>query len=125
MTSNEISKVVLDCAFKVHSQLGPGLFESVYQRCLAYELRKADLKVVLEKPLPLIYKGIEIECGFRLDLWIEDKFLVELKSVKSFDPIHTAQVLTYLKLTNTQLGLLLNFNVARLKDGIKRIINTH
>ncbi len=125
MTNDEISKIVLDCAFKVHSQLGPGLLESAYQKCLAYELRKSNLKVEEEKPVSLIYKGVKLDCGYRIDLWIEDKFLVELKSVKSIDSIHLAQVLTYLRLSNTKLALLLNFNVTRLKYGIKRVVNNY
>ena len=123
MTENEIAKVVLDCAFKVHRELGPGLLESAYQKCLAYELRQEGLKVEEEKGLPLIYKEIKMECGYRLDLWIEDKFLVELKAVDELAPIHLAQVITYLKISNTKLGLLLNFDVALLKHGIKRVVN--
>ena len=123
MSNNELSKIILDCAFTVHSELGPGLLESVYQKCLTYELRKANLKVVEEKPVPLFYKGIKMSCAYRLDLWIEDKFLVEIKAVKSFDQIHIAQVISYLKLTETRVALLLNFNTKSLKNGIKRIIN--
>lgn len=123
MTNNQIASVVLDCAFKVHTELGPGLLESAYQRSLAYELRLEGLKVVEEKALPLIYKGKKLDCNFRLDLWIENRFLVELKSVEKLSPIHTAQVLTYLKLSRTNLALVLNFNVDRLTNGIKRVVN--
>jgi len=123
MTENEISKVVLDCAFKVHSQLGPGLLESVYQECLYYEISKSGLNVLKEVPLPLVYEEVQLEVGYRIDLLIENKFIVEIKSVESLTDVHLAQLLTYLKLSKIKLGFLLNFNVARLKSGIKRIIN--
>ena len=123
MTENEISKVVLDCAFKVHSQLGPGLLESAYQECLYYEISKSGLNVLKEVPLPLVYEEVQLEVGYRIDLLIENKFIVEIKSVESLTDVHLAQVLTYLKLSKIKLGFLLNFNVARLKSGIKRIIN--
>lgn len=123
MTENEISKVVLDCAFKVHSQLGPGLLESAYQECLYYEISKSGLNVLKEVPLPLVYEEVQLEIGYRIDLLIENKFIVEIKSVESLTDVHLAQVLTYLKLSDIKLGFLLNFNVARLKSGIKRIIN--
>jgi GxxExxY protein len=123
MSNNEISKIVLDCAFEVHTVLGPGLLESAYQKCLAFELRQKGLKVVEEKKLPLLYKGVALDCDFRLDLWIEDQFLVEVKSIEKCTDIHVAQVITYLKLSNTHLALLLNFNVGRLKDGIKRVVH--
>ena len=123
MKENEISKVVLDCAFKVHSQLGPGLLESAYQECLYYEISKSGLNVLKEVPLPLVYEEVQLEVGYRIDLLIENKFIVEIKSVESLTDVHLAQVLTYLKLSKIKLGFLLNFNVARLKSGIKRIIN--
>ena len=123
MTENEISKVVLDCAFKVHSQLGPGLLESAYQECLYYEINKSGLSVQKEVPLPLTYEEVQLEIGYRIDLLVENKFIVEIKSVDSISDVHLAQVLTYLKLSKIKLGFLLNFNVARLKFGIKRIIN--
>lgn len=123
MTENEISKVVLNCAFKVHSHLGPGLLESAYQECLYYEISKSGLNVLKEVPLPLIYEEVQLEVGYRIDLLIENKFIVEIKSVESLTDVHLAQVLTYLKLSEIKLGFLLNFNVARLKSGIKRIIN--
>jgi len=123
MTENEISKVVLDCAFKVHSQLGPGLLESAYQECLYYEISKSGLNVLKEVPLPLVYEEVQLEVGYRIDLLIENKFIVEIKSVESLTDVHLAQVLTYLKLSKIKLGFLLNFNVARLKSGIKRVIN--
>ncbi|MDZ7758477.1 GxxExxY protein [Rhodohalobacter sp.] len=123
MTENEISKVVLDCAFKVHSQLGPGLLESAYQECLYYEINKSGLSVQKEVPLPLTYEEVQLEIGYRIDLLVENKFIVEIKSVDSISDVHLAQVLTYLKLSKIKLGFLLNFNVSRLKSGIKRIIN--
>jgi len=123
MTENEISKVVLDCAFKVHSQLGPGLLESAYQECLYYEISKSGLNVLKEVPLPLVYEEVQLEVGYRIDLLIENKFIVEIKSVESLTDVHLAQLLTYLKLSKIKLGFLLNFNVARLKSGIKRVIN--
>jgi GxxExxY protein len=122
MTENETSKHVLDCAFKVHSALGPGLLERVYQECLAYEIRKAGLKVEVEKPLPLIYEDIKFECGYRIDLLVENKVVVELKVVESLNDVHTAQALTYMRLSECKLGLLLNFYTKSLKHGIKRLI---
>lgn len=122
MTENEISKIILDCAFKVHTTLGPGLLESSYRTCLAYELRKAGLTVEEEKALPLIYDEIKLECGYRIDLLINSKVVVELKTVEAFNDVHIAQVLTYLKLSGCHLGLLLNFYVKSLKDGIKRLV---
>lgn len=122
MTENEISKIILDCAFKVHTILGPGLLESSYRTCLAYELRKAGLTVEEEKALPLIYDEIKLECGYRIDLLINSKVVIELKTVEAFNDVHIAQVLTYLKLSGCHLGLLLNFYVKSLKDGIKRLV---
>ena len=122
MTENEISKVILDCAFKVHSILGPGLLERVYQECLAYELRNIGLKVEVEKPMPLIYENIKFDCGYRIDLLVEGKVVIELKVVEAFNDVHIAQTLTYMKLSGCKLGLLLNFYTKSLKDGIKRLI---
>lgn len=122
MTENEISKIILDCAFKVHTILGPGLLESTYRACLAYELRKAGLKVEEEKALPLVYDDIKLECGYRIDLLVNSKVVIELKTVDAFNDVHIAQVLTYLKLSGCHLGLLLNFYVKSLKDGIKRLV---
>jgi GxxExxY protein len=124
MTENDISRHILDAAFKVHTALGPGLLESSYQECLYYELRKKGLWVQKEKPLPLIYEEVKLECGYRVDLLIENKFIVEIKSVDALNDIHLAQLLTYLKLAEIKLGLLLNFNVNSLKNGIKRVINS-
>ena len=122
MTENEISKIVLDCAFKVHTALGPGLLESAYRECLAYELTKNDVKVEKEKPLPLIYEEVKLECGYRIDLLAEGKVVIELKVVDSFNDVHIAQTLTYMKLLGCKLGLLLNFYTKSLKHGIKRLI---
>ncbi len=122
MTENQISKIVLDCAFKVHTALGPGLLESAYRHCLAYELRKASLLVEEEKPLPLVYEDVKLECGYRIDLLVNSKVVIELKTVETFTDVHVAQTLTYMKLSGCKLGLLINFHVKSLKHGIKRLI---
>lgn len=122
MNENEISKIILDCAFKVHTALGPGLLESAYRECLAYELRKAGLKVEKEKPIPLIYEEVKLECGYRIDLLVENKVVIELKVVEAFNDVHIAQTLTYMRLSCCNLGLLLNFYTKSLKNGIKRLI---
>jgi GxxExxY protein len=106
----------------VHSALGPGLLESSYQACLVYELRKKGFKVEVEKPLPLIYEEIKLECGYRIDILVENKVIIELKTVDAFTDVHTAQVLTYLKLSGNKVGLLINFHTKSLKNGIKRFI---
>ena len=123
MTENEISKQVVDAAFKIHTTLGPGLLESVYEAVLAYELNKRGLKVVRQKAVPVIYEDVHLEEGFRADLIVEDKVIVELKSVEIIAAVHKKQVLTYLRLTNLKLGLLINFGDALIKDGIVRIVN--
>jgi len=122
MTKNEISNLVIGKAIEIHKALGPGLLESAYKECLFYELTSAGLKVEKEKPVPIIYKEIKLDHGYRIDLLVENKVVVELKTVETFTDVHFAQVLTYLKIGNFHLGLLLNFNVLRLKDGIKRFI---
>ncbi len=122
MDINEITHEILDSAYKIHSKLGPGLLESAYQACLVYELRKKGLKVEVEKPLPLIYEEVKLECGYRIDIFVEDQVVVELKTVEAFTDVHTAQVLTYLKLSESKVGLLINFYVKSLKEGIKRLI---
>lgn len=119
---NEISRIVLDCAYKVHTKLGSGLLEKVYRECLAYELEKYGLDVKQEKPFPVIYEEIRMDCGYRVDLIINNKVIVELKVVEDFTIEHTAQCLTYMRLSNCKLGLLLNFYKKSLKDGIKRLI---
>ena len=123
MTENKISKQVVDAAFKIHTTLGPGLLESVYEAVLAYELNKRGLKVVRQKAVPVIYEDVHLEEGFRADLIVEDKVIVELKSVEIIAAVHKKQVLTYLRLTNLKLGLLINFGDALIKDGIVRIVN--
>ena len=122
MTEDQISKIILDCAFKVHTKLGPGLLESAYRTCLAYELRKAGLQVEEEKALPLIYDEIKLECGYRIDILVNSKVVIELKAVEAFNDVHFAQTLTYMRLSGCHLGLLLNFYTKSLKDGIKRLI---
>jgi len=122
MTENEISKIVLDCAMKVHTNLGPGLLESAYQECLHYEINKRGLMALKEVPLPLVYEEVKLEIGYRIDLLIENKFIVEVKAVENLTDVHLAQILTYLKLSEIKLGFLINFNVASLKNGVKRVI---
>ncbi|MGJ3242641.1 MAG: GxxExxY protein [Opitutales bacterium] len=117
-----LSRQVIGCAIEVHRFLGPGLLESSYQRCLSRELELNEIAHVCEAPLPIEYKGISLECGYRVDLLIESALIIELKSVKKIDPIHEAQILTYMKLSGIQTGLMFNFNVTRLKDGLKRYV---
>ena len=123
MDKNEISSAVIDAAITVHTALGPGLLESAYEACLAHELRKRGMHVASQLGLPLIYDGMRIESGYRIDLLVEDAVIVELKTVDRLLPVHGAQVLTYLKLSGKPLGLLINFNAMRIKDGLKRFIN--
>ncbi len=108
---------------EVHTSLGPGLLESCYKECLYYRISKSGLYVEKEKPMPLVYEEVKLECGYRIDLLVENKLLIEIKSVEALNDIHLAQTLTYLKLGSYKLGLLMNFNVVKLKDGIKRVIN--
>ncbi|MBN2600730.1 MAG: GxxExxY protein [Candidatus Marinimicrobia bacterium] len=123
MMENEISKTVVNCAFKVHKSLGPGLLESAYEECLFYELKKEGLTVEKQKPLPLIYEEVKLDIGYRVDLLVNHKVIIEIKAVEALNDVHMAQILTYLKLSDCKLGLLINFNVALIKDGIKRIVN--
>lgn len=123
MIENQISEIIIGCSIEVHKSLGPGLLESAYSECLFYELQKAGLKVEKQKPLPLVYKEVKLDAGYRLDLIVENKVIIEIKSVDCLNDIHTAQVLTYLKLSGCRLGLLINFNVLRLVDGLKRLAN--
>ena len=120
---NELSKIILNAAFRVHSAIGPGLLESGYEACLAFELRSEGLNVLTQVPLPLIYREVKLEVGYRLDLLVEDLVVVEIKAVDALAPIHQAQLISYLKLSGKRLGLLINFNVIHLKDGIKRVVN--
>ncbi len=123
MTENEISKPIVKSALKVHRALGPGLLESAYEECLYYELKKCGLNVVKQKPLPLIYEEVKLEVGYRVDLMVENKVIIEIKSVEALNDVHLAQILTYLKLSDCKLGLLINFNVALIKNGIRRVVN--
>lgn len=123
LIENEISNKILRVAIKVHSNLGPGLLESAYKECLAFALKEEGLHVLKEKLMPLVYNGIELDSGYRIDLLIEDKVVVEIKAVEGINEVHLAQVLTYLKLGNYKLGLLLNFNVKLLKYGVRRVVN--
>lgn len=123
MTENEISEKIIGCAIQIHKSLGPGLLESSYLECLYYELVNLGLKVEKQKSLPLIYKEVKLDVGYRIDLLVENKVIVELKSVDALNDVYIAQVLTYLKLSNCKLGLLMNFNVIRLVDGLKRLVN--
>lgn len=122
MNINEITEKIIGCAIEVHRQLGPGLLESTYEACLLYELKNSGLQVKTQIGLPLIYKEIKLEVGYRMDFLVENCVIVEIKSVEALTDVHTAQVLTYLKLSNSKIGLLINFNVLRLKEGIKRLI---
>jgi len=119
----DIAKAIVHCAINVHKALGPGLLESVYQQCLAYDLKKASHVVACEVPLPVTYKEVKIDLGFRVDMMVDNVIIIENKTVEKLLPIHQAQLLTYLKLTKLQLGFLLNWNVTLMKDGIKRMVN--
>ena len=120
---NSQATKIIGFAIKVHKELGPGLLESVYKECLVYELKKNGLSVEKEKPLPIIYDDVKLDCGYRLDIFVTNKVIIEVKSVKEMHDIYLAQLLTYLKLSDCKLGLLINFNVLLLKDGLKRVIN--
>ncbi|MBS2210354.1 GxxExxY protein [Carboxylicivirga mesophila] len=122
---NDITRSIIECALKVHSALGPGMLESAYQECLYYELKKQGHKVEKEKELPLIYDEVKMECGYRIDLLVDNTIIVELKAVNEINNLHIAQILSYLKMSNKQIGLILNFNVTMLRDGIKRIVNNY
>jgi len=123
MTENEISNKIIGIAIDVHKSLGPGLLESAYKECLFYKIQKENFTVVKEKALPLVFEEVKLDCGYRLDLLVENKLVIEIKSVEALNDIHLAQTLTYLKLGNYKLGLLINFNVVLLKNGIKRVVN--
>lgn len=123
MTENEISKAIVDSAFRVHTVLGPGLLETVYQAALAFELQKRGLAVALERGIPAAYEDIKLELGFRADIIVENKVIIEIKSIETLAPVHSKILLTYLRLTDLRLGLLINFNVALIKDGIRRVVN--
>ena len=123
MTENEIASQVVDVAYKIHLKFGPGLLESVYEALLAHELRKRGLRVETQKPIPIVYEDVRLEVGFRADLIVEDKVIIELKSVEAVAPVHKKQLLTYLRLTDKRLGLLINFGENLIKDGITRVAN--
>lgn len=125
MNENELSNKVIGIAIKVHQALGPGLLESAYKECLSYELKKASIKIDIEKPVPLIYQDVHLECGYRIDILVENKLVIEIKSVEALNDVHLAQTLTYLKIGNYKMGLLINFNVALLKDGLRRVVNDY
>jgi len=123
LRENQLTDKIIGCAIEVHKALGPGLLESAYEECLCYELAQQGVSLNRQVPLPIVYKGIKLDCGYRIDVIVNDLVVVELKTVEKMLPIHEAQLLTYLKLSNRSLGLLINFNVPVLKDGIKRIVN--
>ena len=123
MTENEISTIIIGLAIEIHKSLGPGLLENAYKECLFYKIRQRGLIVEKEKAMPLIFEGVKLDCGYRVDLLVENKFIIEIKSVESLTTIHLAQTLTYLKLGKYKLGLLINFNEVLLKNGIRRVIN--
>ncbi len=123
MHINELSRAVIAAAMKVHSALGPGLLENAYKACLLHELRKAGIRAESEVTLPVVYDGVRIDLGYRLDIVVEDVLIVELKSVESLTPVHQAQLMSYLKLSGKHVGLLINLKVAHLREGIKRIVN--
>src|SRR5688572_16027060 len=122
LNENELATKVIGLAMDVHTALGPGLLESAYKECLCYKLRETGFVVEKEKPMPLVFEGVKLDCGYRIDLLVENKLVLEVKSVDCLNDVHLAQTLTYLKLGSFKLGLLMNFNVVRLKEGIKRVI---
>lgn len=123
MTEDELASIAVDAMIEVHRELGPGLLENSYEHCLLFELAERGLKVERQVPLPLRYKGVELEVGYRLDLWVERRLIIEVKSVEALIPVHLAQMITYLKLTDCRLGLLVNFNEKLVKQGIRRVVN--
>ncbi|MCX6135057.1 MAG: GxxExxY protein [Ignavibacteriales bacterium] len=123
MSENEVGKIIVDRAFQVHQELGPGLLESTYEACLCHELRDAGLHIEVQKALPVIYKDVKLDCGYRIDLLVENKVVIEVKAVEALNDVHLAQILTYLKLSGCKLGYLINFNVKRIKEGIRRVVN--
>jgi GxxExxY protein len=120
MEINQITEKIIGCAIEVHKHLGPGLLESAYEECLVFELGKTGFKVERQKPVPVIYKEIKLDCGYRIDILVENSVIIELKSVDSLNPIHSAQILTYMRFSGKEIGLLINFNVSLLKQGLKR-----
>ena len=122
---DDVTRAILASAIEVHRALGPGLLESIYMQCIEFELASRNLRFVVQKPVPIVYKGMVLNASYRIDLIVEDLVVVDVKSVAALAPVHQAQVLTYLRLTRCPVGLLINFNVPRLMDGVKRLINTH
>lgn len=125
MTMNELTQTIIGAAIQVHKTLGPGLLESVYEFCLAHELQKLNIPVERQKPIPVVYDGQKLECGFRADLLVDNRVIVECKSKEALHPVDISQVLSHLRLLNLQVGLLINFHVVVLKDGIKRVVNNY
>jgi GxxExxY protein len=123
MTENELSKILIGKAIEIHRTLGPGLLESAYRECLFHDMRNSGFLIEKERPMPIVYKGIKLDHGYRMDLLVENKVVIEIKTVERFTDVHMAQVLTYLRLGKYQLGILINFDVALLKDGLKRVVN--
>lgn len=123
LSANDVSHLIIKAALKVHSALGPGLLESAYEACLVHELRKAELRVQSQVSLPVVYDGVTLDVGYRIDLVVEDLVLVEIKAIEEIAPVHQAQLLSYLKLSGKSLGLIINFHVSHLKEGIKRLVN--
>src|SRR5713226_8877043 len=123
MTENEVAKQIIDVAFKIHTTFGPGLLESVYETIMAYELQKRGLRVRRQQAIPVVYEDVRMDLGFRADLIVENKVVVEIKSVEAIAPVHKKQLLTYLRLTDKRHGLLINFNVELIKNGISRVVN--
>lgn len=125
MTENEITEIIIGCAIKVHKAIDPGLLESAYEECMDYELRRTLLNIERQKPLPLIYEDVKLNCGYRLDFMVDKKVILEIKSVEALNDIHLAQTITYLRLAECKVGLLINFNVVKLTNGIKRVVNNY
>lgn len=125
MTENEITEIIIGCSIKIHKNLGPGLLESAYEECLDYELKKTGITIERQKPLPLIYDDVKLDCGYRLDFMVNKKVIIEIKSVEILNDIHLAQILTYLRLSGCKVGLLINFNVLKLTDGLRRVVNNY
>jgi GxxExxY protein len=120
---NDLTEIIIGAAISVHKELGPGLLESAYEACLAYELTERKLKVERQKGLPVVYRGVQLDCGYRIDVLVENQVVVEIKAVESIEPIHEAQLLSYLRLSGCEVGLLINFHVKVLKEGIRRFVN--
>jgi GxxExxY protein len=123
MSENEIGSLIVDSCFRVHKNLGPGLLESSYEACLLYELNKSGLNFYSQKALPIVYNDVKLSAGYRIDILVEEKVIIEIKSIETFNNVHLAQVITYLKLSGCKLGYLINFNVKYFKEGLKRIVN--